>query len=133
MCIRDRVNGAINDKEARTLARVITSSSLVKTAIHGCDPNWGRIIAAAGRAGVLFAPDRLSLWIGPYLLLQSGEPLDFDHNAASEYIKARMIGEYLVDDLVSIRLVVGSGKGEAVAWGCDLSDKYVRINADYTT
>lgn len=127
------VSGTDSDDDARKIARIICSSSLVKTAIHGCDPNWGRIVAAAGRAGVNFALQDLSLWIGPYQLVKKGDPLTGDHLAVSSYISERMKGVYLVDDSVSIRLVVGNGSGAAIAWGCDLSDQYVRINADYTT
>ncbi len=128
-----QVTGTDRDESAKEIARTICSSSLVKTAIHGCDPNWGRIIAAAGRAGVNFLLDEFSLWIGPYQVMKEGHPMEFDQQAASRYIFQRMNGAYLVDDCVSIRLVVGHDIGSAVAWGCDLSDQYVRINADYTT
>ena len=127
------VMGTSDDVAARTIARTICSSSLVKTAINGCDPNWGRIVAAAGRAGVEFLPSDLSLWIGPYQLIENGEPLDFDRKAVSSYMQERKKGEYLIDDSISIRLKIGNGTGLAICWGCDLSDQYVRINADYTT
>jgi len=128
-----KVLGAETDSSARIIARIICSSSLVKTAINGCDPNWGRIIAAAGRAGVFFLPKKLSLWVGTYQLIKGGEPLQFDRKAVSVYMKQQMNGAYLNDDSVSIILKVGDGAGAAKAWGCDLSDQYVRINADYTT
>ena len=73
------------------------------------------------------------MWIGPYQLIKAGEPLQFDHKKISDYMKKRMQAKYLVDDLVLIRLIVGNGNGSAYAWGCDLSDQYIRINADYTT
>jgi len=101
--------------------------------VNGRDPNWGRIVAAAGRAGVAFDPAALALWLGPHQLMEFGEPLPFDRLAASRYMQERVDGAYLSDDTVSIRLVVGAGSGIGIAWGCDLSDQYVRINADYTT
>jgi glutamate N-acetyltransferase/amino-acid N-acetyltransferase len=128
-----KVEGAQSDLDARVMARAIASSSLVKTAIHGSDPNWGRIIAALGRAGIFFNISEVQLWIGPYELFSNGIPLDFDRQIVSNFMKARLQGKYLIDDLISIRLRVGIGKGSATAWGCDLSDQYVRINADYTT
>ena len=128
-----QVEGAMNDDEARRIARAVCGSSLVKTAVNGRDPNWGRIVAAAGRAGVAFDPAALALWLGPHQLMEFGEPLPFDRLAASRYMQERVDGAYLSDDTVSIRLVVGAGSGIGIAWGCDLSDQYVRINADYTT
>jgi glutamate N-acetyltransferase / amino-acid N-acetyltransferase len=101
--------------------------------VHGRDPNWGRIVAAAGRAGVAFDPAAVALWLGDHQLMASGQPLAFDRPAASAYLKARAAGAYLADDTVAIRLRVGDGPGSGSAWGCDLSDQYVRINADYTT
>jgi glutamate N-acetyltransferase/amino-acid N-acetyltransferase len=105
----------------------------VKCAVHGRDPNWGRIVAAAGRAGVPFDPDAVALWLGDYQLMAAGQPLAFDRLAASAYMRDRAAGAYLSDDTVVIRLQVGEGVGKGRAWGCDLSDQYVRINADYTT
>ena len=128
-----RVEGAVEDAAARAIARTVCGSSLVKCAIHGRDPNWGRIVAAAGRAGVPFDPEAVALWLGEHQLMAAGQPLSFDRPAASQYMKDRAAAAYLLDDTVLIRLVVGEGPGEGVAWGCDLSDQYVRINADYTT
>jgi glutamate N-acetyltransferase/amino-acid N-acetyltransferase len=133
-----RVEGAADDAGARAIARTICGSSLVKCAIHGRDPNWGRIVAAAGRAGVAFDPDAVALWLGEHQLMASGQPLAFDRRAASASLQACAAGRYLggagpEGDMVQIRLVVGAGAGRGVAWGCDLSDQYVRINADYTT
>ena len=127
------VSGAPDEAGALTLARTVCGSSLVKTAVHGRDPNWGRIVAAAGRAGVSFDPQRVDLWVESHQLMAAGQPLDFDRAAASADLKARAAGAYLQDDCVRIRLSVGDGPGEGQAWGCDLSDQYVRINADYTT
>jgi len=82
---------------------------------------------------VAFDPSALALWLGPHQLMEFGEPLPFDRLAASRYMQERVDGAYLSDDTVSIRLVVGAASGIGIAWGCDLSDQYVRINADYTT
>ncbi len=131
--IEIKVEGASNDFDAHAIARTVASSSLVKTAVHGSDPNWGRIIAAIGRAGISFDFNDVQLWIGPYELFSKGTPKDFDKQTVTNFMKARLKGKYLIDDLVSIRLRIGNGKGSATAWGCDLSDQYVRINADYTT
>lgn len=127
------VEGAADDAGARAIARTICGSSLVKCAVHGRDPNWGRIVAAAGRAGVPFDPDAVALWLGDHQLMAAGQPLAFDRSAASTYMRDRAAGAYLRDDTVLIRLQVGAGSGQGRAWGCDLSDQYVRINADYTT
>lgn len=127
------VEGAASEADALQMARTVCGSSLVKTAVHGRDPNWGRIVAAAGRSGVAFDSQVVSLWIGDHQLMQNGQPLGFDRAAASTYLQERANGRYLQDDAVLIRLVIGSGPGEGRAWGCDLSDQYVRINADYTT
>jgi len=127
------VEGCADDAGARTIARTVCGSSLVKCAVHGRDPNWGRIVAAAGRAGVAFDPEAVALWLGPHQLMAAGQPLPFDRPAASAYLRERAAGAYLQDDTVVIRLRVGDGPGEGRAWGCDLSDQYVRINADYTT
>ncbi len=131
--IEVQVEGAPEEAGARAIARTVCGSSLVKCAVHGRDPNWGRIVAAAGRAGVAFDPEAVALWLGDHQLMHAGQPLPFDRPAASAYLKARAAGAYLEDDTVRIRLVVGDGPGRGVAWGCDLSDQYVRINADYTT
>ena len=128
-----KVDGTQCDSDAHVLARTIASSSLVKTAIHGSDPNWGRIIAALGRAGIFFNLMDVQLWIGPYKIFSNGTPIDIDRQIVSNFMKERLKGRYLIDDLISIRVKVGRGKGTATAWGCDLSDQYVRINADYTT
>lgn len=131
--IEVRVEGTAEEAEARTIARTICGSSLVKCAVHGRDPNWGRIVAAAGRAGVAFDPAAVALWLGEHQLMEAGQPLPFDRPAASTYLRERAAGAYLTDDMVQIRLRLGSGPGSGRAWGCDLSDQYVRINADYTT
>jgi glutamate N-acetyltransferase / amino-acid N-acetyltransferase len=131
--IEVQVEGASDDAGARAIARTICGSSLVKCAVHGRDPNWGRIVAAAGRAGVAFDPGAVALSLGEHQLMAAGQPLAFDRAAASAYMRDRAAGAYLQDDTVRIRLQVGEGSGSGCAWGCDLSDQYVRINADYTT
>jgi glutamate N-acetyltransferase/amino-acid N-acetyltransferase len=131
--IEVRVSGATDDAAARQIARTIAGSSLVKSAIFGRDPNWGRIAAAAGRAGVLFNQDYLQVKLGDFLLMDYGQPLTFDRAAASAYLKQAAAGDYLKTDTVLISVSVGGGHGSGVAWGCDLSYDYVRINAEYTT
>ena len=131
--LETKVEGALNDLDAHVIARAITSSSLVKTAIHGADPNWGRIIAALGRAGSPFNLKDVQLWIGPYQIFSNGISVEFDRHKVSNFMKEKFKGQYLKDDVITIRLKVGRGKGCATSWGCDLSDQYIRINADYTT
>jgi glutamate N-acetyltransferase/amino-acid N-acetyltransferase len=131
--IEVQVAGTASDAEAITVARTVCGSSLVKCAVHGSDPNWGRILAAAGRSGVAFDPGAVALWLGEHQLMAAGQPVAFDRAAASTYIRDRAAAAYLQDDTVLIRLHVGAGPGQGRAWGCDLSDQYIRINADYTT
>jgi glutamate N-acetyltransferase / amino-acid N-acetyltransferase len=131
--IEVEVSGASDERAASQIAKTIVGSSLVKSAIFGRDPNWGRIAAAAGRAGVKFDRDELTIKLGDILLMENGQPLPFDRAAASEYIKQAAAGEYLTGDTVSISVCIGAGSGKSVAWGCDLTYKYVEINAEYTT
>ena len=136
--IEVQVQGAASESDALAIARTVCGSSLVKCAVHGRDPNWGRIVAAAGRAGVPIDPTAVALWLGEHQLMAGGQPLPFDRAAASSYMGDCAAGAYLggpgpEGDTVLIRLQVGDGPGSGIAWGCDLSDQYVRINADYTT
>jgi glutamate N-acetyltransferase/amino-acid N-acetyltransferase len=117
------VNGARDDREARLVARAVGSSNLVKTAVHGGDPNWGRIAAAAGRAGARLDPDRLTIRLGPITVYDRG-PITFDEADASRA---------LTPDVVEIGLDLGIGDGSGMAWGCDLSAEYVAINSEYRT
>lgn len=117
------VEGAWSDREARLAARAVAGSSLVKTAVHGGDPNWGRIAAAAGRSGARMDPDRLCVRIGP-ISVYRGEPVAFDEAAASALLRA---------DVVELGLDLGLGTGRGMAWGCDLSAEYVAINSEYRT
>lgn len=127
------VTGAVNNAAARQVARTIAGSSLVKSAIFGRDPNWGRIAGAAGRAGVTFDQNDLRIQLGNIVLMEHGQPLPFDRPAASAYLKQAAAGEYLKSDTVAIAISIGSGSGTGTAWGCDLSYDYVKINAEYTT
>lgn len=121
--IEVEVTGARDDTAARRIARTIAGSSLVKTAVHGADPNWGRIAAAAGRSGEEIDTDRLNVSIGPVLVF-SGAPCPFDQAAAVRALR---------EETVRLTLDAGIGQGSGMAWGCDLSAEYVSINSDYTT
>jgi glutamate N-acetyltransferase/amino-acid N-acetyltransferase len=119
------VIGARTDAEARTAARAIANSPLVKTAVHGGDPNWGRLIAVAGRSGAAFVLDRAAVRIGPVELFSDGVPHDERSEEAASYLKQRDI---------SIEVDLGAGgTGRFRMWTCDLSAEYVRINAEYRT
>jgi glutamate N-acetyltransferase/amino-acid N-acetyltransferase len=131
--IEVQVTGAPDRKAASLVAKTIAGSSLVKSAIFGRDPNWGRIAAAAGRAGVKFHQDELQIKLGDLILMENGQPLEFERQAASDYLKQAAAGAYLQDDTVLISVCLGNGSGESTAWGCDLTYKYVEINAEYTT
>lgn len=134
-----RVTGAADEAAARQVAKTIAGSSLVKSAIFGRDPNWGRIAAAAGRAGVPFNQGELKIQLGEFLMLEYGQPLAFDRGAASAYLKqaAAAVDEnpsvQRIDNPVIIAVNLGNGHGAGTAWGCDLSYDYVKINAEYTT
>ena len=119
-----RVTGAASEGDARLAARTVTTSNLVKTAIHGADPNWGRILAAAGRSGARVDAAKASVVIGGIAVYRQGAPVAFD-DAAVRSIFARSD--------VTVEVDLGLGSGSARAWGTDLSAEYVRINADYTT
>ncbi len=121
------VTGAAKEDAAARVARTIIESPLVKTAVYGEDPNWGRVIAAAGRSGVEFDPNAISLWIsdgiGQYPLVRSGEIIA-DLKKAKEAMHGRKV-IFILD--------LAAGKEEATAWGCDLTERYVEINGRYTT
>ncbi len=120
-----RVTGAASDADARRTARAIANSPLVKTAIHGGDPNWGRLVAVAGRSGSEFALDAAVVRIGPVELFSGGVPHDERAPQAAEYLKG-------TDLVVTVDLGTG-GTGTSQMWTCDLSAEYVRINAEYRT
>jgi glutamate N-acetyltransferase/amino-acid N-acetyltransferase len=119
-----QVRGAASEDDARRAARTITTSNLVKTAIHGADPNWGRILAAAGRSGARVDERKANMRIADVVLFEAGAPRAFDAATVRRVLEQR--------DIV-IELDLGLGKGNARAWGTDLSAEYVRINAEYTT
>ncbi len=118
------VSGTRDEKDARQIAKTIVGSALVKSAVFGRDPNWGRIAAAAGRAGVAFDQNQLRIQLGEFMMMDQGTPLDYERDRASNYLKS---------PTVKIAVSVGDGTGTGIAWGCDLSYDYVKINAEYTT
>jgi glutamate N-acetyltransferase/amino-acid N-acetyltransferase len=122
--IETTVSGAASLAQARTAARAVVSSSLVKAAVYGADPNWGRIMAAVGRSGVEVEAAKFDLAIGKIALVKSGEPLPFDKSAVIKLLG----GEEVVFN-VNLNL----GPSQATAWGCDLSPEYVTINSQYMT
>ncbi|MBI2773702.1 MAG: bifunctional glutamate N-acetyltransferase/amino-acid acetyltransferase ArgJ [Chloroflexi bacterium] len=119
-----RVRGAASADDARRAARTITTSSLVKTAIHGADPNWGRILAAAGRSGARVDGRRASIRIGDVDVFTKGAPCAWE---------AKAVRAVFAKPSITIDVDLGVGESTARAWGCDLSEEYVHINADYTT
>jgi glutamate N-acetyltransferase/amino-acid N-acetyltransferase len=119
------VEGLRDDDEARRVAKTVADSALVKTAIFGADPNWGRIVSAAGYAGVPFEEEHVSLWLGDLLLYHAGVPQPFDAAAAAAYLKNNRE--------VTLRLRFTLGPGRCTFWTCDLTYEYVRLNAEYTT
>ena len=115
------VAGARDDRGARRVARTVAGSNLVKSAVHGADPNWGRIAAAAGRSGARLDPGRLTIRLGR-ITVYDGGPIAFDEDAASQALRG---------EVVEIGLDLGIGAGTGMAWGCDLSAEYVAINSEY--
>jgi len=118
------VSGALSLAEARSAARTIVSSSLVKAAVHGADPNWGRVMAALGRSGVEVEESKTDLYIGNIPVVKSGRPLPFSKRDIIKLLKGRE---------VFIGLNLNLGSSNATAWGCDLSEEYVTINSRYMT
>jgi len=123
--IEIRVTEARSFTEAKQVAKTIANSPLVKTALFGNDPNWGRIFMAAGRSGVELEPAYTSLKLGDLHLVQQGEPLVFDRIAANEWLTNQTE--------VTLELSLGLGEATATVWTCDFSYKYVEINAEYHT
>jgi glutamate N-acetyltransferase / amino-acid N-acetyltransferase len=118
------VNGASTTADARRAARTITTSPLVKTAIYGNDPNWGRVIAALGRSGITVNENLLNLYIGNICVFKTGKPQNFNLEKAAMALKKKEI---------PIEIQLNGGEASATAWGCDLTEEYVKINAEYTT
>ncbi len=118
------VNGAASLADARLAARTVTASPLLKSAVYGCDPNWGRVVAALGRSGAAVEESNLDIAIGETTVLKGGAPQPFD--------KATIVDQLKRDDvLISANLNLGGAS--ATAWGCDLTEEYVVINSQYTT
>lgn len=119
------VTGAGSREAARAIAKTIIGSSLVKSAVFGADANWGRIIAAIGRAGVPVNTQTVDIRLGDISVLEQSRPVAFDEEAALEYLKS--------NDTIGIYVDLHMGEESATAWGCDLTYDYVRINASYRT
>jgi glutamate N-acetyltransferase/amino-acid N-acetyltransferase len=119
------VHGCRSRQDALKIGKTIADSPLVKTAIAGADPNWGRIVSAAGYAGVPFDPTKVTLHLNGLLLYERGAPVDFDADAVSKSIAA--------DRDTSVVLILEEGKSCARFWTTDLTTEYVRLNSDYTT
>ena len=120
-----QISGANSDADAERIARTIAGSNLVKTAITGADPNWGRIVSAAGYAGVPMGLSQTRLELNGFPIFDQGEPLTFDAKQVSDAIKNSFE--------TTVSLVVGAGAGKAIHWTSDLTVDYVRFNSEYTT
>jgi len=119
------VEGAVDQTEARQAARTIVSSPLVKAAMHGGDPNWGRIVAALGRSGAKIREDKLDVHLNDICVVKQGSPTRFD----AEELRTSLARA----NNVPIKVYLNLGDGRATAWGCDLSEEYVRINSEHAT
>ncbi len=117
------VVGAEDDRAARRIGFSIANSPILKTAIAGEDPNWGRVVMAVGKSGEAADRDRLAIWFGPHLVAREGE-------RAPEYSE-EVVAKYMKNGEITIRVDVGIGAGKATVWTCDLTHDYVAINADY--
>ena len=122
--IEVQVVGALSDTEARLVAKKVVGSSLVKTAMFGEDPNWGRIICAVGYAGSQTDPEKIDMWIGDQQLLNHSQPQEFDELVMKETLEKEKI-------CITVDLNIGEQSGKA--WGCDLTYKYIEVNALYHT
>ena len=118
------VEGATSTAAARLAARTVVSSSLVKSAVHGADPNWGRIIAALGRSGADVEEGKIALYVNDVCIMEDGRPIPFHKDGVVVLMQGPEI---------SFRIKLNLGKGESTAWGCDLSEEYVTFNSAYTT
>jgi glutamate N-acetyltransferase / amino-acid N-acetyltransferase len=119
------MSGCASRESALQIARTVANSLLVKTAITGGDPNWGRIVSAAGYAGVPFDPNKVTLHLNGFLLYQDGTPVSFDAQAVSAALRDNR------DTLIQLQM--GEGDAQAMFWTTDLTAEYVRLNADYHT
>ncbi len=118
------IDGAISLVDARSAAKTVTGSTLVKTAVYGADPNWGRIVMALGRSGVEVAESKIDLLIGDVAVLKNGKALSFSEE---------MVRQVFRQSEVPISVNLNLGTGSATAWGCDLTPEYVAINSHYMT
>ena len=118
------VEGAESEEKAATLARAVVGSSLFKAAVYGEDANWGRVLNAMGYSGASFDPEDVELYFGPIKVFADGEPLEHD---------AKEANATLAGDEVTVTARLKEGEGSATAWGCDLTEEYVRINGSYRT
>ena len=118
------VTGAQDTEDARKAARTISSSNLVKSAVYGADPNWGRILMAVGRSGAVTDESKIDLFVNGVCIMEAGSPVPFHRDAVVALMR---------QPEVSIRVQLNLGDGEATAWGCDLTQEYVIINSAYTT
>ena len=119
--IQVTVSGAVDEAAARLAARTVTRSPLVKTAVYGADANWGRILCAVGYSGITFDPSKTKISLGP-IEVYRGRGLEFDESAARDY---------LLQDTIEIHIDLQSGQAAATAYGCDLTEDYIKINASY--
>ncbi len=117
------VAGAEDDIAARTIAKSVANSPLVKTAIAGEDPNWGRLVMAVGKSGEKADRDALKIWIGGQLVAHKG----MVHNRYQEELAA----EHMAGQEITLKIDVGVGAGRSTVWTCDLTHQYIDINADY--
>lgn len=122
--IEVHVTGASNKRAANQVAKAIISSNLVKTAIYGKDPNWGRIVCAIGYSGETFDPNKIHVALGDHIIFQNGL------GTATE---EKILKDYLEEDTVKIYVDLQNGSEKTVAWGCDLTYEYININASYRT
>ena len=118
------VEEAVSLEDARRAARTIAGSPLVKAAVHGNDPNWGRAVTALGYSGATVAEEKLALFLNEICVLDKGIPVPFFKEAAAVSMS---------EPVVKIRARLGLGQHQATAWGCDLTEEYVRYNSEYTT
>ncbi|ARF13429.1 bifunctional glutamate N-acetyltransferase/amino-acid acetyltransferase ArgJ [Sporosarcina ureae] len=122
--IEAKVTGAVSDEQARQIAKSVVGSPLVKTAVFGCDANWGRIIAAVGYSGATIDPEDIKIYIGDTVVVEGGEPIPFSEEKLLIYLKQHE---------VKFAIELNQGAGQGMAWGCDLTYDYVQINATYRT
>lgn len=123
--IEVHVQGADSLYDAKTISKSIIGSNLVKTAVFGADPNWGRIISAIGYSGIDLNPDGLSVSLGKIKVVENGLPYPYLEDDAKSYLQQ--------NDIIQIHVELKEGEGKATAWGCDLTYDYVKINASYRT